>query len=161
MDGLPSRHEGRVRGTIGGDQIDYPGVTAAFTAGLETIRILLNATASEGARFFTADIKDFYLGTPLTRKEYMRVSIKHIPLDIQQKYNMAPLIHDSSGTACRVSRYASTLLGQNVHGNHSSWVVHRVDLIHVLHTTLRRVAPHTSSLLSRNVSWGGGGDFYV
>ena len=84
----------RVRGTIGGDQIDYPGVTAAFTAGLETIRILLNATVSEGARFFTADIKDFYLGTPLTRKEYMRVSVKHIPLDIQQKYNMAPLIHN-------------------------------------------------------------------
>jgi hypothetical protein len=84
----------RVRGTIGGDQIDYPGVTAAFTAGLETIRILLNATVSEGARFFTADIKDFYLGTPLTRKENMRVSVKHIPLDIQQKYNMAPLIHN-------------------------------------------------------------------
>ena len=84
----------RVRGTIGGDQVDYPGVTAAYTAGLETIRILLNATVSEGARFFTADIKDFYLGTPLTRKEYMRVSTKHIPLDIQKKYNMAPLIHN-------------------------------------------------------------------
>ena len=84
----------RVRGTIGGDQIDYPGVTAAFTAGLETIRILLNATVSEGARFFTADIKDFYLGTPLPRKEYMRVPIKHIPLKIQKKYNMEPLIYN-------------------------------------------------------------------
>ena len=66
----------RVRRTIGGDQIDYPGVTAAYTANLETIRILLNATVSEDASFMTADIKDFYLDTPMDRKKYMRFSLK-------------------------------------------------------------------------------------
>ena len=49
----------RVRGTIGGDQIQYPGVTTAYTAALETIRVLLNAVVSEDAEFLTADIKDF------------------------------------------------------------------------------------------------------
>ena len=33
----------RVRGTIGGDQVHYPGVTATYVAHLDTIRILLNA----------------------------------------------------------------------------------------------------------------------
>ena len=68
----------RVRGTIGGDKVHYPGVTAAYTAYLETIRAMLNAIVSEDAEFGTADIKDFYLGTPLDRKEYMRIPLKHI-----------------------------------------------------------------------------------
>jgi hypothetical protein len=74
--------ERRVRGTIGGDQVHYSGEKAAYTAALETIRILLNAVVSEDAKFLTADIKDFYLGTPLERYEYMRINLKHIPVDI-------------------------------------------------------------------------------
>jgi hypothetical protein len=84
----------RVRGTIGGDQIIYPGVTTAYTAHLETIRILLNAVVSESALFMTADIKDFYLGTPLPTVEYMRISLKHIPLDVQERYNIAGMVHN-------------------------------------------------------------------
>ena len=84
----------RVRGTIGGDQIIYPGVTTAYTAHLETIRVLLNAVVSENALFMTADIKDFYLGTPLPNVEYMRISLKHIPLDVQERYNIASMVHN-------------------------------------------------------------------
>jgi hypothetical protein len=84
----------RVRGTAGGDQVQYPGVTAAYTAHLETIRVLLNSIVSEHASILTADIKDFYLGTPLDRKEYMRINLKHIPLDVQQKYNIADMVHN-------------------------------------------------------------------
>jgi hypothetical protein len=84
----------RVRGTIGGDQVHYPGITTAYTAHLETIRIMLNSVVSEDALFMTADIKDFYLGTPLDRLEYMRIHIKHIPKDVQLRYNIAHLIHN-------------------------------------------------------------------
>ena len=84
----------RVRGTIGGDQVHYPGETTAYTAHLETIRLLLNAVVSEHASFLTADIKDFYLGTPLERKEYMRINIKHIPADVQKQYNIADMVHN-------------------------------------------------------------------
>jgi hypothetical protein len=49
---------------------------------------------SEHASILTADIKDFYLGTPLDRKEYMRINLKHIPLDVQQKYNIADMVHN-------------------------------------------------------------------
>jgi hypothetical protein len=84
----------RVRGTIGGDQVHYPGITTAYTAHLETIRLMLNSVVSEDALFMTADIKDFYLGTPLDRLEYMRIHVKHIPKDVQLRYNIAHLIHN-------------------------------------------------------------------
>ena len=69
-------------GTIRGDKVHYPGVTAAFVAHLETIRLQINTAASENVELCTADISDFYLGTPLDRKEYMSISLKHIPSDI-------------------------------------------------------------------------------
>jgi hypothetical protein len=78
----------RVRGTIGGNHIDYQGDTQAFTAAMQTIKILLNAVVSGNAKFMTADIKDFYLGTPLAEHEWMRVELKQIPLDIQEKYDL-------------------------------------------------------------------------
>ena len=90
----PEGIQRRVRGTIGGDKVYYPGVTAAYVAHLETIRIQLNAAASEDAYICKADINDFYLGTPLDRKEYMRISLKHIPSDIQARYNIASMVHN-------------------------------------------------------------------
>jgi hypothetical protein len=90
----------RVRGTAGGDRVDYDGETAAFTASMQTLKILLNAVVSDqGARFATADIKDYYLGTPLLDKdgkpatEYMRINLKHIPTDVQLRYKMAEFVH--------------------------------------------------------------------
>ncbi len=84
----------RVRGTIGGDKVHYPGDTAAFVAHLETIRLHINAAVSEDAELCTADISDFYLGTPLDRKEYMSISLKHIPIDIQERYNILGMVHN-------------------------------------------------------------------
>ena len=40
----------------------------------------------------TVDIKDYYLGTPMNRFEYMRIPVKHIPDDIMHQYNLAGLI---------------------------------------------------------------------
>ncbi len=81
----------RVHGTIGSDQLPYDGPTAAQTAALELMRLLLNALLSEGANLMTLDIKDFYLfylGTPLDEPEHMRVPLKFIPLEMQAKYNL-------------------------------------------------------------------------
>ena len=84
----------RVRCTIGGDQLPYPGATAAFTAKLEVIRIQLNAAVSENEDIMTLDIKDFYLGTPLERPEYMRISEKHLTKRIIEKYKLQGMIHN-------------------------------------------------------------------
>ena len=56
----------RVRHTIGGDQIDYPGSTSTKTADLPTVKVLFNSVISTpDGRFMTVDLKDFFLGTPL------------------------------------------------------------------------------------------------
>ena len=57
---------------------------------METVMVLLNATVSEpGARFTTADIKDFFLMSDLERPEYMWIPLSQIPNRIQTAYNVA------------------------------------------------------------------------
>lgn len=70
----------RVRGTIGGDRVDYPGPTSSNTASILTLKMLLNAVVSDpGAIFTTADIKDYFLNTTLPRPEYMWIQLAQIP----------------------------------------------------------------------------------
>ena len=55
----------RTRLTVGGDMINYPGDCATPTADLLTVKLLINSTISAlGAKFYTVDIKNFYLNTP-------------------------------------------------------------------------------------------------
>ena len=85
----------RVRFTVGGDRIEYSGETSTKTAGLTTAKILFNSVLSTPkARFMTGDVKDFYLMTPMERKEYMRIPINIIPPQIIELYNLTPLIHN-------------------------------------------------------------------
>ena len=61
----------RIRGTIGGDRINYPGETSASTAAMPVVKILLQSVVSDGSNWMTLDIKDYYLNTPLSRPEYI------------------------------------------------------------------------------------------
>ena len=57
---------------------------------LET-KLLVNSTISEahkGARFMSADLKYFFLATPMQGDEYMKVPYKHFPPDIRQRYKL-------------------------------------------------------------------------
>ena len=61
----------RTRLTVGGDGIIYPVDCVTHTADLLTVKLLLNSVVSTaGAEFMPADIKNFYLCTPLERYEY-------------------------------------------------------------------------------------------
>ena len=56
----------RVRMTVGGDRLNFPGAITTHCAGLTTTKCLLNSTISTpGARFITLYIKDFYYGTAM------------------------------------------------------------------------------------------------
>ncbi len=56
----------RTRFTVGGDKINYPGNCATPTGNLTLFKIMLNSIIStQGARFMTLDIKNFYLNTPM------------------------------------------------------------------------------------------------
>jgi hypothetical protein len=85
----------RVRWTVGGDKVDYPFDVSTKTADLTTAKLLFNSVLSTpNARFMTADIKDFYLGTPMKRFEYMRIPVAMLPSAIMHQYNLTPLVHN-------------------------------------------------------------------
>ena len=58
----------RVRVTVGGDRLDFPGATTTHCTSLKTTKCLLNSTISTpGACFMTLDTKYFYYGTAMAR----------------------------------------------------------------------------------------------
>jgi hypothetical protein len=86
----------RVRLTMGGDRLDYSGDVATSTADITTFKILINSTLStEDAVMMMMDIKNYYLGTPLPRFEYMKMFLSHFPEKIVQKYNLNALAVES------------------------------------------------------------------
>ena len=57
----------RVRMTAGSNLLQYPDKLTTRTADLTTSKIIWNSVLStEGAQFMGIDIKNFYLGTPLS-----------------------------------------------------------------------------------------------
>jgi hypothetical protein len=83
----------RVRWTVGGNRVDYPGVVTTQTADLATAKILINSVLSTpNAKLLTTNLKDFYLGTPMERFEYMRIPVYMLPESIY--YNLHELIVD-------------------------------------------------------------------
>ena len=84
----------RCRIVAGGDKLTYDAdASSPATSMLET-KILLNSVISDarhGAKFMSADLKDFFLATPMSTPEYMRLQMKLIPEDIQSKYNLRAL----------------------------------------------------------------------
>jgi len=59
--------------------LNTPAQLRHQTALLETVKILINSAVSTDDDLATCDIKDFYLGTPMPRPEYLRVTRKQIP----------------------------------------------------------------------------------
>jgi hypothetical protein len=85
----------RVRLTIGGDVLDYSGDVATSTADITTFKILINSTLStKDAAMRMMEIKNYYLGTPLPRFEYMKMLLSRFPDEIIQKYNLNALAVD-------------------------------------------------------------------
>ena len=75
--------------TAGGNLISYPGELTMHTANVAMAKILWNSVIStDGARYMCIDIKNFYLGTPLDRFEYMRIPIALFPQHTIDKYNL-------------------------------------------------------------------------
>jgi hypothetical protein len=79
----------QVRLTVGGDRLDYSGDVATSTADITTFKILINSTLSTAdAAMMMMDIKNYYLGTPLPRFEYMKMLLSRFPEEIVNKYNI-------------------------------------------------------------------------
>jgi hypothetical protein len=83
----------RIRYTVGGDRINYPGETTTPGAEMTTVKLLLNSTIStSGARFMCTDVKDFYLNTAMDRYEYMWIPINLLDATVLAAYELQDLI---------------------------------------------------------------------
>ncbi len=79
----------RVRITAGGNLIAYPGELTTRMADLTTTKILWNSVISTPhAQYLCLDIKNFYLGTPMDRFEYMKMPLDIFPPHTKAQYEL-------------------------------------------------------------------------
>ena len=87
----------RVRWVAGGNLINFPGPVTTATADLTTAKILFNSVLSDiRSKLLTTDLKDFYLGTPMDRYEYMRIPVHMIPDFIMDLYKLHDLVENGN-----------------------------------------------------------------
>ena len=97
----------RVRITVGGDRLTYTSDAGSPAANLLETKLLVNSTisdASKGARFMSADLKDFFLATPMDGEEYMKVQYKHFPNDIRKRYKLDQKVTDNEYIYIKIKR---------------------------------------------------------
>jgi hypothetical protein len=86
--------ENRTGLTVGGNLIDFPSDVSTPTVDMATTKMVINSTISTPkTKYMCGDIKKFYLGTPMERKEYMRLPIAIVPQEIINEYNLAHLVY--------------------------------------------------------------------
>ena len=77
--------------------LDFTGNISDLTASVTTAKGVFNSVVyTPGARCLLADIKCFYLKNILPDPEFMRISLKIIPQEIVDAYNLATLL-DNQG----------------------------------------------------------------
>ena len=85
----------RSRLTLGGYQIVCLYDVSTPTSDLPTIKMLCNSVlSSPGAKFFTVDVANFYLGPPMDRPEFIILPVKIIPQEIIDNYKLSDLEND-------------------------------------------------------------------
>jgi hypothetical protein len=85
----------RVRMTLGGGRIEYPGEVAIKMADLVVTKSILNIVCStKAALYINMDINSYYLGTPMERYEYVCIPISMVPDEIMDEYNLHALVHN-------------------------------------------------------------------
>ena len=78
--------------TVGGDKLNYPGVTATHCASLTTTKCLFSSTLSTPCfKFLILGIKILKYDTPINRYEYMILPLCSIPDEIIAQYNLLAL----------------------------------------------------------------------
>ena len=81
--------------TVGGNQIDCDYGISAPTCDLPAFKLLWNSVLLvPRAKYFTMDISNFYLGSPLDSPEYTRMTTNIMPEEIVNKSNLKKKEHD-------------------------------------------------------------------
>ncbi len=79
---------------MGGDSIDYPWEKSMPTANLTTAKLLLKSTFyTPDATFYSIDLANFYLNTPMECYEYMHLQLDILPHKIINKYRLTNVVY--------------------------------------------------------------------
>ena len=96
LDSKPLKTEQhQVRVVAGGNRLKCLFDTGSQATSMLETKLLINSTISDdkkGARFMGADIKDYFLASPLKKPEYMKVKYKYFPEDIRKRYHLPLLV---------------------------------------------------------------------
>jgi hypothetical protein len=80
---------------VGDNRLHYSYNVATSTGDITTFKFLINSTIStKDAEMMMMDIKNYYMGTPLPRYEYIRTLVSRFPEEIVKKYNLKELAVD-------------------------------------------------------------------
>ena len=93
--------------TVGGNKLDYLHDATSPAASLIETKMLLNSVisdSSKGARFFTLDIKDFFLQTHIQDHEYMCIHKKYFSNKLQTTYNLHNKLTSDNYVNCRIKK---------------------------------------------------------
>ena len=75
----------RIRLTVGGNLINFPGGFTTHTADLTTAKLIFNSLLwTKKEKFMCADISNLYLNNPMNRYDYMKLPLEIIPEEIIQ-----------------------------------------------------------------------------
>ncbi len=73
------------------------------TANLLTDKLLINSMISTpGAIFFTMDIKNFCLCTPMSQYKYMRLKLSDMPEDVIEHYKLRDIATPDGYVYCEI-----------------------------------------------------------
>jgi hypothetical protein len=81
---------------MGINLLHYPGNYSTPTANMVTFKLHLNSIIStKNACYYTNDLKDFYLNTPMDRPGFMCMKLSNLPPDFVKFYNLTNLANDN------------------------------------------------------------------
>ena len=106
----------RVRGTAGGDRLPSSCPPSTDVASLTAVNIALNSVVSEDAFFGTADLTDFYLGTPVTlplsQRQFIRIDVDSYSPAVLARLSLLPFIRSGkNGKRFVIFRIDQTMYG--------------------------------------------------
>ena len=90
---------------MGGDKLHCNFDVGAPAASLLEAKILFNSVISTpGAKFISADIKDFFLLSEMSEYEYIRIPFKWIPEEIRHQYGLYEKVSTDNHVYCEVRK---------------------------------------------------------
>ena len=98
----------RVRMTVGGDKLDYTSETASPAASLIETKLIINSVISDhskfNSKFCAIDLKDFFLKTPMTTPEYLRIHSRYLSTEFKKEYELGNMIDSDGYIYCQINK---------------------------------------------------------